>query len=271
MWILILIVCFLLLSLIMVCRKSFEKTKKNIVDRIYYINLDRRPDRNAHMLKQMQNERINMKLVERFPAIDGQSLILTPEQEKMFAHADYIRDDNRKQIIGNQLSHYQILQDMLKKNYDNILILQDDVVFKKGFLKYLEKVMNNIPKDAEIVNLGTHKYGNRAVFVPVDMENNKENDMDCKTDINETICRIHNHTNPYSLAYIVTKKGASNLIEYFNKTGFLRATDWNYNDYLSSKNINYASKKVLCTGALMGSDIGYFQLNRLKFPIHLFL
>ena len=35
---------------------------------------------------------------------------------------------------------------------------------------------------------------------------------------------------------------------FFEKTGFLRATDGNFNDYLQTKNIFYGSTTVLVTG-----------------------
>lgn len=246
-----------------------EDYPKNLpkLNRIYYINLDRRPDRKEHVLKQMKQQGFDMTLVERFRAIDGDQLQLTPQQKRMFLHSDYRRhqySSSRDRIMANQLSHYSILQDMVKKNYEYILILQDDVVFKKGFLKHLEKVMNNIPEDAEIVNIGSHKEAFYAHFVPMDLENEKENNIPCMNNVNDVICKIHQNTNPCSLAYIVTKKGAINLIEYFEKTGFLRETDLNYNEYLASKNINYASKEVLCTGALMGSDIFIEPLDHNK-------
>lgn len=66
---------------------------------------------------------------------------------------------------------------------------------------------------------------------------------------------VKNTINPCSLGYIVTFNGAKNILDFFNRYGFLRATDWNYNDYLNSKNIFYGSTTVLCSGNNLGSDI----------------
>ena len=67
---------------------------------------------------------------------------------------------------------------------------------------------------------------------------------------------LNKDVNPCSLAYIVTLKGAINLLFFFEKNGFHRATDWNYNDYLNNNNIFYGSSSVLCTGdPTLGSDI----------------
>jgi GR25 family glycosyltransferase involved in LPS biosynthesis len=253
-FLLAIIILFLLLSLYILFNDFFKKGSTQL-DKIYYINLDRRPDRKAHFLKQCQNEKINMDLVERFVAIDGDHLALSEEEEMMFANSDFKNKDNRKYLIGNQLSHFYILKEMIRKKYDYILVLQDDVIFKNNFNFYLSRVLKSIPGDAEIVNIGKHKIAYYAYFWPLDLEIGKEDLNHCKKQVSNAICELKENENPCSLAYIVTKKGAKNLVKYFKENGFHKATDLNYNEYLREKDINYASSIVLCTGELMGSDI----------------
>ena len=66
--------------------------------------------------------------------------------------------------------------------------------------------------------------------------------------INVSKCILKENINPCSLAYILTLKGAKNMVSFFEKTGFLRATDGNFNDYLQTKKIFYGSTTVLVTG-----------------------
>ena len=74
--------------------------------------------------------------------------------------------------------------------------------------------------------------------------------------VNECICKLNTNYNPCSLCYIVTLKGAKNIIEYNEKYGFTRATDWHYSDYLERKNINYISRKILATtNNIFDSDV----------------
>lgn len=245
---------FFVAYLIFIYRENF--TQKQVkLDRIYYINLDRRKDRKEHFLGQCRKEDIDMRLVQRFIAIDGKTFELKEEEKKLFANCQYKNSPFHKKIMANQLSHYYILLDMIEKGYDHILILQDDVVFKKDFNKHLEKVLGHLPKDAEIVNIGLHQYALFDYFEPLPLEDKEKNKTSCKRPINEAICELTDNVNPCSLAYIVTKKGAHNLVHYFQENGFHNETDWNYNNYMRSKNINYVSTIALCTGALMGSDI----------------
>jgi len=254
--IILLLVCFFFF----LCQDSsidfFTSKNKLTIDKIYYINMDRRPDRKQHVLKQVYDEKIPYEKVVRFPGIDGKTHKFTKEELAMFANSDFRDAPNKNALMGNQLSHYYILKEMVEKNYQNIIILQDDVVFKKDFNKHLEKVLGDVPKDAEMINIGFHSAGSGAYFEPIPLEDKKLNKINCHDETKQKyVCKLEKTLNPCSLAYIVTLDGAKNLIEYFRENGFRRATDGNFNDYLNSKDIFYGSKIALCSGALMGSDI----------------
>jgi GR25 family glycosyltransferase involved in LPS biosynthesis len=143
---------------------------------------------------------------------------------------------------------------MIENNYKYVIIFQDDIILKNNFIYYLNKLMNNIPDNSEIINIGFHQFASFNTFVPWDL-NKSENSM-IKEKINDEVCILSETTNPCSLGYIVTLQGAINLIKFFDEIGFIRATDWNYNDYLRNKNIFYGSNIVLATGnPNLGSDI----------------
>lgn len=226
------------------------------ISKIYYINLDRRPDRHEHFLKQCHDNNIEYDKIVRFKALDGNTYVFSHEEKNMFTNVDYRTCDFSKRIMGNQLSHYYILKEMIEKNYNYIIVFQDDIQFRNDFKKELEKVIHNIPDNAEIINIAFHKFASYNQFVPWNLNQRDEEKSMAKININDNICILNDTVNPCSLGYIVTLKGAQNLINHFNTCGFLRATDWNYNDYLRKKNIFYGSSLVLCTGnPNLGSDI----------------
>lgn len=219
----------------------------NKISKIYFINLDRRPDRYEHFLKQCSEKFIDFSKVVRFKAIDGNLYEFNKTELSLFKNVDYKGKNYEKNIMGNQLSHLNILKDMIKNKYEYIIIFQDDVILRKNFIKEINKITNNIPNDAEIINIAYHKFASFNTFIPYDLNNNEEKELS-KKNINEYICILNDTINPCSLGYIVTLQGAINLIEFFNNNGFFRATDWNYNDYLKLKNIYYGSRIVLATG-----------------------
>jgi hypothetical protein len=121
----------------------------------------------------------------------------------------------------------------------------------------VDDLMESIPANTEIINIGFHAFASISMFVPWPIEDETEDyDKLGIIKINDNLCILKNTINPCSLGYIVTFNGAINLLEFFNRNGFFRATDWNYNDYLNSKHIFYGSTTVLCTGnPNLGSDI----------------
>lgn len=242
------------LVVVFLCVRHWCWRRRNI-DKIYYINLDRSPNRRSHVLAQFRSEGVQQDKVVRFRAIDGKTHNFTAEELAMFEGADFKHGASKNLLMGNQLSHYYILRDIVDKKHQRALILQDDVVLKKGFLKHLDDVLKNMPDDAEIVNLGFHKFAMFDVFVPVELEDPKQNKAVCAQAVNDYVCKWDNDANPCSLAYIVTLQGAKNLLAHFQEVGFRQATDHNYNNYLQAKGIFYGSRTVLCTSAPMGSSI----------------
>jgi len=224
---------------------------------IYYINLERRQDRNQHFLNECEKQQIPMEKIVRFAAIDGTTYEFTPEQKDMFRNAEFVDKPFGKKIMGNQLSHFQILCDILQKGHKYSIVFQDDAILRDGFVKYIDDILNNMPSDAELVNIGFHDYAAEEKFVPWDFTSNDDDKQYlCSTHKNKYICRLKPTINPCSLAYIVTEKGAKNMVEYFIKTGFLKATDVNYNYYLYKNRIFYGSTTVLATSDMtFPSDI----------------
>jgi GR25 family glycosyltransferase involved in LPS biosynthesis len=228
----------------------------NKISKIYYINLDRRPDRHEHFLKQCVEHNIEYNKIERYKALDGTTYSFSVEEKKLFSNVDYRTQTFAKNIMGNQLSHFYILKEMVSKKYEYIIIFQDDIILRKNFTDQLKIVMDNIPNETEIINIAFHKYAAYNHFIPWDLNNNIIDKEMIKKDVNTGLCLLTDTINPCSLGYIVTLKGAKNLINHYNNNGFLRATDWNLNDYLRNKNIFYGSKVVLGTGnSNLGSDI----------------
>jgi GR25 family glycosyltransferase involved in LPS biosynthesis len=219
------------------------------IDRIYYINLERRKDRNEHFINQCHKHNLPFDKIERFNALDALTYKFSNNELVMFKDVDYKNKIFETKIMGNQLSHYYILKDIVKNNYKNVIIFQDDVVLKDDFLFYFKNIMNNMPQDTEIINFGLHKYAAYNTFIPWDLKTNTyltDSDLSFQS-VNNYICKMNTKYNPCSLAYLVTLQGAINFVNYFNSIGFLRATDYNYNVYLLSNNIYYASKIVLAT------------------------
>ncbi len=226
------------------------------IDMVYYINLDKRKDRNEHVINQLKKAAITDNKITRYTAIDGDTYSFSDEELDLFKKADFMHTPSSKKMMGNQLSHFSIFKDMLKNNYDKVLILQDDVVLRENFIEQFNNVSNSIPSDCEIVNLGTHEYCYFNVFKAYDLTADDDYNRVEKEKINEYISIWKNNIQPCSLSYIITNQGSKNMIKYFEENGFPCGTDIAFNRYLQAKNIFYGSRTVLCTGdPSFGTDI----------------
>lgn len=217
-------------------------------DKIYLINLERRSDRLDHFFDECKKENLSFSNVEIFKAYDSKTYNINNDELKMFKNVDFgMNSAHSKPCMCNQLSHYNILKDIVKNKYKKCIIFQDDVKLKSNFVKDVNNVIDNIPEDTEIVWIGLHKEYSGSYFRDFDLDDNKDKSY-VKERVNEYICKYKDNINPCSLAYIVTYNGAKRYIDYVNKRGFLYATDVNFNIYLIDNNIMYGSYDVLCTG-----------------------
>ena len=113
---------------------------KNI-DKIIYINLNRSTDRREQIEKELNN--FNLQF-ERFEAFETSGF----------------------GILGCGLSHLQVLKIAEKRNYDNILILEDDFTFlvtKEVFEEELTKFFDlNIDYDVCMLSYNLIRYENTS-------------------------------------------------------------------------------------------------------------
>jgi hypothetical protein len=229
------------------------------IEMLYFINLNRREDRKNHFLNQCVNEHLPLDKIRRIEAIDGLIHNFHNNELKMFSNANFLKNPDNviKKIIGNQLSHYYILKNIITTNQQLAIIFQDDALLIPNFMEYIDNITSNIPEDAEVINIGLHKNAELSFSEAWDFTTNGNDFHKIGSQIiNEYICKMLPTTNPCSLAYIVTLEGAKNIVKHFDENGFKSATDYNFNEYLINKDIFYSSSTILVTGNPdLGSDI----------------
>ncbi|XP_074596203.1 glycosyltransferase 25 family member-like [Brevipalpus obovatus] len=127
-------------SLIPFTGLSSSKKDKLGMDEIYIINLKRRPERLERMMKILDLLGVDAKV---WPAVDGKELSKDYLIRNNITMLDgYINERNLTfGEIACFLSHYQIWQEVVEKNYSKVIIFEDDVRFEKIFrAKWMEHV-----------------------------------------------------------------------------------------------------------------------------------
>jgi GR25 family glycosyltransferase involved in LPS biosynthesis len=232
----------------------------SLIDKIFYINLTSRVDRNAHFNDQMKKHNIPQNKFERFNAINGAEHIFSDAEFSLFKNANYLNMATRPQIMGNQLSHFKLFQLMIERNYKFIIICQDDITFKDNFVGYIDELTRNLPEDAEVVHFGFHKYAVRDIFLPWDLSSDTRDEVSYKN-VNNLVCKLKPTVNEFynchnTTGYILTLNGAKNYVDYALKHGVVFATDVEMTQYLINKDIFYGSRTVLATTVTtFGSDV----------------
>lgn len=115
------------------------KSISDFFDKIYCINLEDRPDRWSLCVEKFKEHGI-----ENYTRFNGVKVNGNLSSKKLGQ-------------IGCSASFYNIIKDARDKNYNNILILEDDFNFiasKEDVIKALEKAFEEIPKDWDMLYLG---------------------------------------------------------------------------------------------------------------------
>lgn len=260
----------ILLSIGLYSKLSKEKPTVSIeIDHIYLLNLDRSTDRYKKMSALLDSLQLPVKYT-RFSAVDGNNIELVNKQtgERIkgseFAaynkplkgefsivcqqdwsgdfeslHLDRIGFYPRaKGEIAVACSHRKIWQDIVKQDYKNAIVFEDDLIFAPNFSQYLNQALKHVPYDYDLLFLGIIDHPNSY------------NQFSNSVFINKILPLLVKDPNPYFIqvwrniaamwGYIVSLDGAQRLLD---KTAKHRYIDIVISKLIKQREINaYAIK-----------------------------
>ena len=132
---------------------------------VYYINLDRAPERKEHMEKTFQK---HFGCLKRITAVDGNTL----------------NDTNiTKYELACVMSHIKAITQAYNDGLDSVLIMEDDmrIDYLDKWEKSIRKIISLAPHDAECLQL--HSINNNAITAMINME-----DVFCKWQHGSSSC-----------------------------------------------------------------------------------
>jgi glycosyl transferase, family 25 len=136
------------------CHWSYSK----YFDKVYYINLDRRTDRRAHMDEQLNKFHMT---ATRISAVDGNTLKWKPEYGVM---SDYWNNG----AFAYCLSYRVAIIDAIKTGLDSILVLDDDAVFTDNLFEVLENAKKELPEEWHMLYFGANHHS--PISMPTERE-----------------------------------------------------------------------------------------------------
>ncbi len=216
-----------LLSLIKPLDVTPQQTGIEGIDCIYCINLDVRKEKWTSMQQKLSTQGLK---AHRVPAVNGWEVIARDHIKKI--QRPFKAGLNRGRI-GCLLSHLSVLNDAQNRNFERILILEDDVSFiadMKNVSAYIDKI-STLDPEWDILFLDdwnlTKNYGNRP---PEDRPCSKMSEIIKKP---KELIKGSNFVRTYyrhgAYAMVVSKNGVKKLFDYFAHTPVFFAYDLEFN------------------------------------------
>jgi GR25 family glycosyltransferase involved in LPS biosynthesis len=167
----------------------------SIVDKVYVINLEKDKEKLQSIGRQLDSQNIKF---ERFDAILGKDI----KDNSKFT--DFCFNNCTNGIKGCALSHNTLWN---KNDYENIMIFEDDAILSKTFDTDLLLLWKDIPKDFDIIYLGSLFYcGDKSLYTKTAITiRNLKNDM-----ITPNVYAVDGCAGLHG--YIISKKFARKLV-----------------------------------------------------------
>ena len=118
-----------------------------------------------------------------------------------------------KGVGGSAASHRKIWKEVISKNLDMAMILEDDVRFVDGAMDELDKALEDLPEDFDILYVGSSGLNNAEIQEPKDLLLYPVSLYTGRTG-KKISDRLVAPLAPYDIhAYIISNKGAKKLLE----------------------------------------------------------
>ena len=151
-------------------------------DKVYCVNLDRRPDRLESFNTQV--EKYDLGDYTKVSAVDGSKINIEDYGTTL-----------KPGELGLVLTNLQIIKDSKENGYNNILILEDDCSFTDEILN-IENYFNNLPSDWDMLYMGGNHNTHMGIQGPIT--------------VNEKVVKLHS---TYSTHFIGIKNTLFDHIE----------------------------------------------------------
>ena len=196
----------------LILKKSIKNKYKFMT---YCINLERRKDRKEIMINKFKDNKLYE--YQFYKAIDGKLLESSEYIYKLFLNNDF---NYTKSVIGAALSHYNIWKLLVDSDYDFFIVYEDDIDFTDNYKYKLNYILNKI-------NFDVCDYTLLGYIMFSHLHKKYKHIYDDSNEENIKISKLNRELYIGSaFSYIITKKGATKILDYFKENGIKYGIDY---------------------------------------------
>ena len=198
------------------------------------INLKERKKRLNNFYTRYKKQKYLFGPLSYFEAINGKNIDIPEYWFKFDTYTDHYTEVVPESAYGCYQSHYKILNYFIKQHFmNNLLILEDDAKFTDDFAIYLNKFLNEVPTNWDVLYLGwTNNGHNPNPYKEHSMTPGKEGVLT-------------------TIGYIINKKGAKRYLKELDKnpskTNFLanEPLDCQLTRFMTKMNVYITKKPII--------------------------
>lgn len=141
-------------------RKLFNVLNSHF-DKVFVLSLKRSTDRQERVKKTLKGLNFDF-----FWGVDGRELNFDKMIQEGSYHPSFtklfkkIKGEEVKNLtlpqIACSMAHRNILKEMIKKSYENVLIFEDDILIQGNHVDRIEAALSELPNDWDLLYLGHH-------------------------------------------------------------------------------------------------------------------
>jgi len=215
---------------------------------IYVINLKRRPDRLQKFYERLDFPTDNINVIYGF---DGKNY----KKESLDEINLFNKISNNLKLgeKGCFISHIRIYKDIVKRNVPFSIIFEDDCIFCNDFKSKIEKIINEMPYDTEILYFG----GRDIEYFKMKEGTYSQITESIVTHKNMNWCNRDCYNDDRTLhAYIISHKLANKLIKFIENNHSLNIPidHWIIMLCMDNNIPIYNSNPLLCYSEFISKD-----------------
>ena len=187
------------------------------IDKYYICHYSKLSERRVYVENHIKQYKLDTKWVLEYDKEEITSEVL----DKFPKILDYNTNIGRKlsmSEISLVLKHFHIFNDMIKNNYNNIVVFEDDIILVEDFNKKIESYTNQLDNDYDILWIGTCC---------------NLHTLKTSNDINVYRCERGSRC---THAYVISRKACEKIIQVLDSIN--EPIDWFFNKIIKQLNLN---------------------------------